>query len=269
MASSKEVTKIIYPAGIASDENTGNYMIITSKLLDQKDSIESAKNAMDATAEHIVTAITGQIILPLPNSLQDSTAHNWEVAEGLTQEASGIAGSALETFTNKLGSNGANVNSGIIKLARKAGFNIDPKYWQMYNGTMPREFSFDWTFVPESSLDAENLIKMLQFLKYSASPGQRGGLASLLLDSPNVFSISFSNQILQQTIRMKDAVCTHISIDYMGQGYSDFYHDGRPKQVKLSMTFAERHTLYKEDYEGEMTSSGSGLETNYATNIKK
>lgn len=247
--------RIVFPAGIAE---TNNYMAITSKVLEQKGNLEDVKNIKDATIEQTVSSIFCQILLPLPNSLQDSTSHNWEVAEGLTQELSGIGGTAMETFTNKLGGAGGQVNSGIIKLARKAGFNVDPKYWQMYNGTMPREFTFDWTLIPESRMEAQSMINMLNLLKLSASPGEREGMASLLLDSPNIFTITFSNEVLHQTIRIKDSVCTNINIDYMGQGYSDFFVDGFPKQVKLSMTFSERHTLYKQDYEGSMSSNYGG-----------
>ena len=44
----------------------------------------------------------------------------------------------------------------------------------------------------------------------------------------------------------------------MGQGYSDFYNNGYPKQVKLSMSFSERHTMYRQDY-GEI--DGGSMES--------
>lgn len=245
---------VIFPAGI---NLTRNFMTITSMTLEQKSNIEEAKSVQDATSEQVAKEIFCQIMLPLPNSLQDNTAHNWEVAEGLTQEAGQVLGSASEGFANKLfGSAGGAANSAVLKLARKAGFNMDPKYWQMYNGTMPRSFSFDWTLIPESRIDAQNMVTMLKLLKMAAAPGDRGA-TSLLLDTPNIFTIKFENPILHNTVRLKDVVCVGINIDYMGQGYSDFYEDGHPKQVKLSMSFNERHTLYKQDYEGDVMSSSS------------
>ena len=251
---------IIYPAGI--DKSRTSYMTITSKTLEQKGEIEDAKNVTDTTADHIATSIFCQIMLPLPNTLQDSTSHNWEVAEGLTQEAGTVAGSILDKFTSSLGGAGGVASSGIVKLARKAGFNMDPKYWQMYNGTMPRTFSFDWTFVPESRIDATNMIRMIKLLKISAAPGAREGLTSLLLDSPNIFTLTFSNPILNDTVRLKEVVCTAINVDYMGQGYSDFYNNGYPKQVKLSMSFSERHTMYRQDY-GEIVGGSMESSTSF------
>lgn len=247
---------LIFPSGI---DNSTNRMMIVVKELTQVKQLEDIKSAKDVTAEQkaIAGSIFGMILLPLPNSLQDSTTHNWEVAEGLTQEAGGAINSIAGAFANKFGGMGDLAKSGIVKMARKAGYNIDPKYWQMYNGTMPRQFTFDWTFIPENKIDADNMMKIIKLLKYSAAPGSRG-TTSLLLDSPFIFTIKFINPVLQDTIRLKDIVCTAINIDYMGQGYSDFFYDGSPKQVKLSMTFAERHTLYKQDYSGSYSEGYMG-----------
>jgi len=227
---------MIFPLGI---DTSLDFVVITASLYTPKGDFQGFNRAMDAIREQVAASLNGFVILPMPNSLQDSTAHGWEIADGVTEEASNLANTYIEKATGGSGFLGAGADIA-KKIAKKNGYNMDPKYWQMYNGSQPRTFEFSWTLVPESIGDAGTLIAIIRQLKKWAAPQ---GAGAIFVETPLTFHINFANPILQTTINMKEAVCTNISVEYVGQGYADFHDDGSPKQVNLSMSFSERTTL--------------------------
>jgi len=227
---------MVFPLGIDSGLD---FIVITAKKFTPKGDFQGFNRAMDAIRDQVAGSLNGFVILPIPNSLQDSFSHGWEIAEGATEEFANVANSFVDKVA---GGNG--LTSAVADLGRKGmknnNLNVDPLYWQQYNGSQPRTFELSWTLVPESIGDAGTLIAIIKMLKkWSAPQGTRG----VFVDMPLAFQVSFANPILQTTINMKEAVCTNISVEYVGQGYADFHDDGSPKQVNLSMTFSERSTL--------------------------
>lgn len=227
---------MVFPLGI----DTGlDFIVITAKKFTPKGDFQAFNKTLEAIRDQVIGSLNGFVILPIPNSLQDSFSHGWEIAEGATEEAANVANSFADKLAGGNGFTSAGVD--LIKKAMKNNnLNIDPLYWQQYNGSQPRTFEFSWTLIPESVSDAGTLIAIVKTLKKWSAPQ---GTRSVFVDMPLAFQVSFANPILQTAINMKEAVCTNISVEYVGQGYADFHSDGSPKQVNLSMTFSERSTL--------------------------
>ena len=127
---------MIFPLGI---DTSLDFVVITASLYTPKGDFQGFKRAMDAIREQVAASLNGFVILPMPNSLQDSTAHGWEIADGVTEEASNLANTYIEKATGGSGFLGAGADIA-KKIAKKNGYNMDPKYWQMYNGSQPRTF---------------------------------------------------------------------------------------------------------------------------------
>lgn len=169
------------------------------------------------------------IALPLPNELSDSQTHDWETS----------AGAVHEVLTGTTGV--TNVLKGVNEVLAKNGarqVGIDPGYFQNYNGTTPREFSFTWEFVPDNSMEAKNIsFILLNLKKYTLPTTGRSGVSML---SPFTFDIEISNDWIDNIMCMNNLVCKSMEINYASDGGLQFLPDGAPKFVTLTMTFAEK-----------------------------
>jgi len=89
------------------------------------------------------------IILPLPNNLEENLNHEW-------QEENGPVASILN---NGIGSDSlaSRVVNGLAALTGTRNVTVNPDYVQMYKGSKPREVSFSWTLMPNSKEEAETI----------------------------------------------------------------------------------------------------------------
>ncbi len=177
------------------------------------------------------------ITLPLPNELTDSQSHKWETTEG-------FVGKMGKTLMDKGG-----VNSIIGELSSSLGSRkpmVDPGYFQDYNGTEPRTFSFSWDLIPDNSIDAESINAIIYNLKKFTLPTSTINGISLL--SPFVFDIEIKNKKINNLMNMNNVVCTEMNVNYAAEGALQYFADGSPKYIKLDMTFIERSTVTGDIY---------------------
>jgi hypothetical protein len=182
------------------------------------------------------------VCLPFPNGgLNDSTAHNWEIdtslqakaTEWLASQVSGSATDFLKTYT---------------------GTVPDPGYIQVYKGSNPRQWSCNYTIIPSSKKEAEQIKTIILMLKKSASPskGGDGGNGNILMNQPLVFEISFMQQGVNGTvdklISFNPMACTRVDVSFFTNGYPTTYEDGFPKQINISLGFSEYGLKYSEDW---------------------
>ena len=188
--------------------------------------------------------------LPLPVNVTENNTHEWEVSKGITEELAGAAGGVLDSVA------GSTIAAASMKTAQSQGIVIDPNYRQIYNGSTPRTFQFEWNLVPSSEAEATTMLTALRHIKYCSLAGERS--SDILITPPYSFVIKFGNDILDNLISIKECVITNVTINYTGQGYGNFYKGGTPKFIQFSVTFVERYTLDKEKYgESFKTSAGS------------
>ena len=180
------------------------------------------------------------IVLPVPNSMQDSATHDWSVERGVAGEVIGaLKGSGLGGLFAK----------GMAKAADMANMRKpleDPGFFQSYAGTQPREFTFSFDLVPNNTTDVSNIYQIVQTLKKYSSPSTVVSHAIIL--SPHYFQIEIPNPYIDTLMMAKDVVLKSINVDYGADGYMQQTPDGVPKYMKLDMTFAERKMMTQEMY---------------------
>lgn len=220
--------------------------------------------------------LDSSVTLPYPVSLSDNQNHNWENTEGtIAQLTNGIISATGESWSSKDDDGGKGDPSG--KKGGKKGIKsiflkkvlgngnkmygalmnnlgvrkavIDPGYFQNYNGSTPRSFTMAYTLVPQSQKEAQTIKDIILWFKQYSSPTFVPNTP--LMGAPFIFTISFAgNQYITDMFKMDKCVLTGISVDYASDGSFMLYKDGFPKQIGLTLNFAEVELKYAQDYAG-------------------
>ena len=209
--------------------------------------------------------LDSSVTLPYPISLSDNQNHNWENTEGLISQVTGnVLSASGESLSNMGSGDGKGGKMAFVKkvlgdskkmyaaLTNSLGVRkavIDPGYFQNYNGSTPRSFTMAYTLVPQSQKEAQTIKDIILWFKQYSSPTFISN--SPLMGAPFVFNISFAgNQYISDMFKMDKCVLTGISVDYASDGSFMLYKDGFPKQIGLTLNFAEAELKYAQDYAG-------------------
>jgi len=217
------------------------------------------------------------IVLPLPNSFVDSQNHGWSVETGVlgaigesmmsANLASGITSLTrmIPQLKNSTGRIGGGINKGLdiidsftgdITVNKVLGSStssmglrkpmIDPGYFQNYSGSTPRTFSMEYMFIPRNKTEAETILTIITKLKQYSSPSK--SINGVSIKAPSFFKIDISNNYIKPLINMARVVLTNISVDYGADGFMQQTGDGIPKQISLSLQWAEVDMKTLQDY---------------------
>lgn len=186
------------------------------------------------------------VSLPFPNEFSDSQSHGWEKDKSILGDImTGIQDSAPDLRVVKL-SPGKLISS----LANAYGVRkpvANPGYYQNYSGSEPRKFRLTWVFIPNDKEEASELFTIIYNLKkYTLPTAANGGDSKLVLLAPFIFDITTKSNVVNVLTRMNDLVCTDFEIMYPGK--AQFYPDGSPKYLQLTMSFSENSMLYSNNY---------------------
>jgi hypothetical protein len=218
------------------------------------------------------------VLLPMPNSIQDAQGHLWQEYSVTDMIGEGVAaaGDAVSSFG---GARGAMVGSFIKgagaamqtsgtanKLARRVtGIGLDPNTRLEYTGEAMREFTFNFTMIPESQADSEAIRNIIKFFRVNGTGattlgGDSDGSVTTGLDKttisdlhafitePGWFTIDFRNKYLNSMFMPDQMVLTAFSTSLFEDGYAAFFDDQSPKKVSMSMTFKERIPKYQNSW---------------------
>lgn len=245
--------------------------------------------------------LDSSVTLPYPTSLSDNQQHSWVNTEGAIAQ---ITNNILSPSKGGSGGNGGNGGKGVkqSKIAKAKNFAsgflkkvlgdgkkmygaalnefgvrkavIDPGYFQNYNGSTPRSFTMAYTLVPQSQKEAQTIKDIILWFKQYSSPTFVSNTP--IMGSPFIFNISFAgNQYITDMFKMDKCVLTGISVDYASDGSFMLYKDGFPKQIGLTLNFAEVELKYAQDYAGLVKKtipdnrSNLGSKGNPNNNIKR
>jgi len=215
--------------GTTSLVNAGKSALVqTTKFLEQH-----ATNNLASTRDVIV--------LPLPNSLNDSQDHGWN-------QSTSVIGGITQGITDKSLAD-VSVSKALGNLSQVTGRRkplFDPGYFQNYEGSEPRSLSCDWDFVPKNVHEAEMILTIIMKLKEYSSPKRTIDGVSLL--APYFFKVKFGDASVNALINMNSVVISNISVDYGADGNMQQMGDGMPKHMKLSLTFKETKLTTADDY---------------------
>ena len=263
------------------------FMALTGKSVtkERQDVYEKFKANGESGLEDDVKGI---VTLPLNENISDSQGHKWAesdyvsaISQGVEAVFEALGGGALgETMKNffqkdsKLskfkgivkGAYGAINSVQVGALADAMGTRrpmINPGQFQNYQGSSLRSFKFSFTFIPENKEETQQVIEIIRFFKKCASPslpfsdskevkedqGFWGTLTSqAIMLSPCTWEIFVCNPTINKLMSFHKCVCTNVSVTYGDSEKVSMYYDGMPKQVSLSLDFAECQLQFSESY---------------------
>ena len=237
-----------------------------------RDSIRNlAENATNKTNEYLGNNMSfqGSIVLPLPNNIVDTQGHSWgakndlisEITKGAVEKVSSLAKSFVsDTVLGKF--KGMSVGSLANTLGTRQPI-IDPGFYQQYDGSSPRSFTFMFDLIPDSVDEAQTIQKIILALKEWSSPSLAVSGTTML--SPMFFMIEFGNPYITRMFNMNCCVLTNIQIDYCADGAMQQFADGFPKQMTLTLTFNEARLSYAQNYSNSYSSQQSSGESSSST----
>nr|HRC96166.1 hypothetical protein [Coprothermobacter proteolyticus] len=225
------------------------------------------------------------IALPLPELINNTYAADWMAAD-TTSAVSNIA-SLLDK------------NSSAWKQAQKIAVNSiartflgegaaasitkgikNPKRELVFQGNLPRGFSFQWNLFARTPAEAKAIWDIIQMLKFHMLPEYDEDTAGMFVKFPSTFDIEFySNGERNDWLYKTSTVAlTNLDINYTPAGTTaflkkpllsdndlkEFPQGSPPIGVSISTNFMELETLYKNridptgNFRFNQTSSSSG-----------
>jgi hypothetical protein len=218
----------------------------------------------------------GAVLLPMPNSIQDAQGHQWQEysVTDMIGETIGAAGNFISKAGKKAGIIGDAISGagsamqtdGLPnKLARRTtGIGLDPNMRLEYTGETLREFTFNFTFIPETPADSQAIRNIIRFFRINGTgattlgdvPGsvsdelQNTTVQDLhaFITEPGWFTLDFRNTHLNAMFMPTQMVLTAFSTSLFEDGYAAFFDDQSPKKVSMSLTFKERLPKYQSSW---------------------
>lgn len=198
--------------------------------------VDVSNNAFNVTTHKVGETIH----LPLPQGgLSATDTHSWDQQQGLTHSLNSEG--AWEKALGML----KNLGEKVAGESAKNYTSYQRGRWSntydslMYGGVDLRDFSFDWTLIPQSPQDSTELQSIIRSIRSFSMPS-RVGDQSVEYAYPDYWQVyvNFGNGV-DKLFKIEDCVLTNITVDYSGDGVPRMFNDGAPMQVKLSMSFKE------------------------------
>ncbi len=219
--------------------------------------------------------IANHIYLYTPDTMTVGYANKWDtfslreefgaLADGLaavvdkSQPGSAAVSAAMGAARLAGGIPGlAGIKGGVERFQQMAGFPINPMTETAYKQTEPRQFQFEFTMMPQSRAESEQIQSIVQqFAFHSAGEYASSELGGFLI-TPSVFDIKFMylDRSASGTVReienpwlrkVSTCACTNIAVDYTGGvGQWQAQEDGSPSAVRLTISFIELDIITKD-----------------------
>ena len=182
------------------------------------------------------------LILPFPNSISEEMSHSYDEEESWIKDTAftQVPAEMAKGFVGK-------TPAAVAKLTGSQAYKYYENKIAMYQSTTARQISLSWTLVPYNPKEAENLHEIVRKLKMYSSPELLAG--KLILRSPHFFELNFQNTIVDKALQFKEVNITAVQIEYSAGGNMELFHDGMPKSIDLSITFADREPKTHEDWD--------------------
>lgn len=188
-----------------------------------------------------------QRFLTTPNSVNFAGADNGEMTALKTGLASQIVNSV-----------GRNVSADAL-ISRASGQILQSNLELLFSSVTLRSFPFVFDFTPRDELEAEEVRKIIQTIKYAMSPSNgasdQGGSGGILLKAPDLFSFQYMSGKNKHPFlnSFKIGVLTDMKVDYTASGTYATYSGTlkSPVHMRMTLQFSEINPVYKQDYQRE------------------
>ena len=220
-----------------------------------------------------VPTIETQIALYMPASI--SVNYTSSFGEQNISALAGAAAGAIDAFTGKsgasletaikgaLGEGKMALETGLMKavdtvapgasaiLALEKGAIRTPKMELMFEGIKRREFSFEFTFIPKSKDEAEDIKKIVHQFKFHMASNYTNGTFREM-NIPSFFNIRYMHKSAENQYLNKISTCALESMD-VNYGAERFvaYEGGVPQTTKITLKFKELEIITKEHIGGD------------------
>lgn len=265
-----------YPNNIMTDEmanKTVIFMAMKGKSLgDEK--LSNLENFKKGESKPSLDEVIGMAVLPLTAAISDDQSHKWSEGSylsAITGTSSGIEGwskagadkkggfvsgakgvvgrffGGVSKAVNFLGESSQQVGA----LADALGVRkpvINPGQFQNYSGSELRSFSFDFTFIPESEKERDQVINIIKFFKRCSSPStpkwtentEENSITSrMMMLAPMTWEVFVCNKTVNDLLSFHKCVCTKVSVKYGDSEKVAMFKDGMVKQITLGLSFSE------------------------------
>ena len=230
-------------------------------------SLRFVKYVKTAISEQKFIDDQGNILLPIPNNLKETTSLKYS-----TEELGSVLGSAVEAIRTPNGA--ANVlESGLAAAARQASLkeiatNLDLQRNSLINavdvisGTAVNPFltttfknpefkthNFSWKLIPKNEDESEIIKKIIHSMKYHILPGLKT-TSGTIFEYPEMLLVKlYPND--EYTYKFKPCVVKSLDINYTPSGAPSFYFGpkGAPLGVEISISLQEIEYFTKYDYD--------------------
>ena len=231
---------------------------------------------------------TTTILLPIPQSITDSSSVNWGEESFNPLDVLGLASgdAALNLDTDKgmemlSGATSAikdqNTQKAAIaaitgKLANTLGRNIpyqsviakatgqvfNQNLELLFNGATIRSFPFNFDFAPRDNKEAQIVKQIIRILKVSMVP--RAESSGIFLKTPRVFQLTYKKGGKKHPFlnSFKPMALIDMAVNYTASGTYATYYEGTPVHMTLNLTFKELNPIYDIDYDKVPLEEGVG-----------
>ena len=197
------------------------------------------------------------ICLPTPSSgITLSEGGSWDETDSFqTFSAASLLGKAVKKTIENVGD--------IAKQAVR-GFVLNDYASLSYNGSNFRTYSFQWDLIPSSEIEAIEIAKIIQTIRYYSLPSYiDNGYA---LTYPSMWRV-YPAARTEMNILLKDCVIETLNVNYTPDGVLKQYNSGHPVSVSLELSFKELYRADRSDIEGNITIAGAA--TGMSKDLKK
>lgn len=146
--------------------------------------------------------------------------------------------------------------SGEQGFSAARGTAVNPFATLVFSGVPLKNFTFDWTFSPETRSDSDNLQEVIRIIRknilpsYQSATGIDTDISTIkrgLLKYPSVVDITFLGIDQKYYFKLKTAMIVSITTNYTPNGLA-ILSGGKPADITLSMTITEAQIHTAEDY---------------------
>jgi len=194
---------------------------------------------IDRFADGSITDIAPEDITEVATQNVDALAAT--AAAGLGAVAGGIGGAAVGGFFTQAAITGEVQN----RFRRAEGKTVNPREYMMFEAPDLRTFSFDFSMIPQSENEANDVIRIIRFFRLASYPELSAtGYAYLF---PDLFKITIGNN--DSMIRIPEVACTGVEVTYNPNALSYFTRGNIPVQIDISLSFQEMKAITRADIE--------------------
>ena len=176
------------------------------------------------------------VYLPIVNSFRETITHNWNAEKGIVAET--IGGVVNPKVTKSI--------QGIANMFGARTSMVNPDWVQTYGGTGLRSFVLTWVLMPNTEQEAKDIFNIVRKFKRASSPEL--GLTGATVKPPLFCNIKFTNDTIENSVRMDEMVVSGIAINYSETGFMETFRDGVPKAISLELTVSERRMKTEKDW---------------------